>query len=345
MNHPYDDDGPNDDDLNDDDVTDVDAGERTERPLDKSDVAAWLALRTDIEAVDRTGHHRDADDLAEELADPKLDLVADTLAVFDGDQLVAYAVLHTPEGAVDAARFDGDAGVHPAWRREGIGTRLVEFLDARARVLHAERFAALEGRLLVTGKSGDENLRALTGALGFTPERYWFEMSHPLRHDRPESVPAPEGLRIVPYEDRFEEATRLAHNDAFRDHWNFTVMDATDWRTWVTGSRSFRPAMSRLLVDGDEVAAYLIAEESEADTEAFGVRDCHVGYLATRRAYRGRGAAPALMAATLDAAHRAGYDTASLTVDTANPSGALGLYERLGYTVAREFVTYGRALG
>ncbi|MFI6938733.1 GNAT family N-acetyltransferase [Streptomyces sp. NPDC050418] len=325
-------------------MNDAHQGARTERPLDKGDVPAWLTLQTAIEAVDRTGHHRDADDLAEELADPKLDLDQDSLAVFDGDELVAYAILHRPDGAVDAARFDGDAGVHPAWRREGIGTRLVAFLDERARAVHSAQFAPLEGRLMITGKSGDENLTGLTAALGFEPERYWFEMSHPLRHDRPDPVPAPEGLRIVPYDEGLEEAIRVAHNDAFRDHWNFTVMDETDWRTWVTGSRSFRPEVSRFLIDGDEVAAYLIAEESDADTEAFGVRDCHVGYLATRRAYRGRGAAPALMAATLDAAHRAGYDTASLTVDTANPSGALGLYERLGYTVAREFVTYGRAL-
>ncbi|MFF0742762.1 GNAT family N-acetyltransferase [Streptomyces sp. NPDC004111] len=320
------------------------------RPLDKGCVPAWLELHEAVEEADRSGEHTDAGELAEELDDPKLDLARDTVSLWDGPRMAAYAVLHTPHGAVDAARFHGEATVHPKWRRHGIGTRLVAWLEERARARHAAEpeLASLRGELLIDGTAGNVGVRKLMELRGFTPVRWWFDMKRPLTGaagaDLPEPRPAPEGTRLVPFEETYDEATRLAHNDAFRDHWNFARFDTTDWRTWVTGAGTFRPAMSRLLLSGDEVAAYLLAEENEAETAATGRRDCHVGYLGTRRGHRGRGAAPALLADFLRAAADAGYDSASLTVDTANPSGALGFYEQTGFATEREWVTYARPL-
>lgn len=317
----------------------------TARPLSRTDAAAWLELRNAVERVDRSGEHVDAEELIEVLEDPKLDLEQDSLGLWD-TRLVAYAVLHTPHGATDAARFRGEAAVHPDWRRRGIGSWLVSWLEDRAQARYTAdpELSALKGELLLGGKTGDEGLLKLTEKCGFAPSRWWFRMKRPLDGERPEPRPAPEGTRVVPYATEYDEATRLAHNDAFRDHWNFTVLDGSDWRTRVTGTAAFRPAMSRLLLSGDEVVAYLLAEEREAETAATGRRDCHAGYLGTRRAWRGRGAASVLLAEVLCAAGDCGYDTASLDVDTANPSGALGFYEQAGFVVERESVTYARAL-
>jgi mycothiol synthase len=45
------------------------------------------------------------------------------------------------------------------------------------------------------------------------------------------------------------------------------------------------------------------------------------------------------------AAFRAGgMDTASLGVDTENPTGAVGIYERVGFVVNRRFVRLRRAV-
>lgn len=107
------------------------------RPLSRSSVAAWLDLHDAVERVDRTGRHTDAEELAEALDDPKLDLAQDSMGLWDGARLAAYAVLYTPHGAVDVARFEGDAAVHPDRRRRGIGARLVAWLELRARARHA----------------------------------------------------------------------------------------------------------------------------------------------------------------------------------------------------------------
>ncbi|MGH4029254.1 GNAT family N-acetyltransferase [Actinomycetota bacterium Odt1-20B] len=334
------------------------------RPLSREDIPAWLELHRAVEAVDRTGDHVDAVDLTESLDDPKLDLDRDTTTLWDGPSMVAYARIHTPHGAVDAARYGGEAAVHPDWRRRGLGARLVDWLDARARKLHAQdpHLSALPAELLITGKSTNEGLRKLTEHCGFTPCRWWFDMTHPLHTDRPAPRPTPEGTRILPFSTEYSEAARAAHNDAFRDHWDFAEVDTHDWHHHLIASRSFRPAQSRLLIadenedegqsqdkgqgqgKGEEVAAFLLASESAADTAAKGKRDCHIDLLGTRRAHRGRGAAPALLADALAGMAAEGYDSASLTVDTVNPSGALGLYEKSGFTVDREFVTYARPL-
>ena len=43
-------------------------------------------------------------------------------------------------------------------------------------------------------------------------------------------------------------------------------------------------------------------------------------------------------------AREAGFDTASLGVDSQNPTGALGIYERTGFTVRRTWINYAREL-
>ena len=67
--------------------------------------------------------------------------------------------------------------------------------------------------------------------------------------------------------------------------------------------------------------------------------------ISTRRDRRGEGIASALIAASLRQLAEAGYDEAALGVDLDNPTGALGVYERLGYQVVQRYISYRRTLG
>jgi ribosomal protein S18 acetylase RimI-like enzyme len=91
--------------------------------------------------------------------------------------------------------------------------------------------------------------------------------------------------------------------------------------------------MNRMHTEGcvhPEVAGYLLSYEYEADSAGNGVREAWVGQLDTRRSWRAYG--------------DAGYERAGLGVDSGNPSGALSLYERIGFVVNQHWTTYARPL-
>jgi ribosomal protein S18 acetylase RimI-like enzyme len=62
------------------------------------------------------------------------------------------------------------------------------------------------------------------------------------------------------------------------------------------------------------------------------------------RGWRKRGIASALIVAAMQALQDAGLTVASLGVDTENPTGALRLYENLGFQATRRSITFQKEL-
>ena len=308
------------------------------RPMQATDAARWAALLGAVEEVDRRNENFDAEDCAEELADPDLDLERDTLLVLDADdRVVAYQVVRPRSGPPLGPRLLVDAAVHPAHRRRGIGTALTAAANRRADGLGA----AVITRLAETGADAI----ALAERAGMRPARWWSELVRDLAVPV-KAVPPPAGITIAvlgpPYDAaRWDEPLRLAHNSAFADHWGSAAVGATAWAHQRTGTRTFRPGSSVVALTGDGfVAGYILSYEFPADGARGGTRDLYVGTVGTLPAHRGRGIAGALLAHVLQGAVDQGYATASLTVDAENPTGALGVYDRAGFRLQRREVTY-----
>lgn len=313
----------------------------TWRPVSAEDVPALARLLAAIEAVDRTGENYDEADLAEDLTDPAVDPARDTLAAVAPDgELLAYGWVRGAATVRDADRIWLDGGVHPTLRGRGLGRRILEWQEARAAGLHRERHPDVPGELLVGVYETVESRMALVRAAGYAAVRWFSDMERDLATELPVIPPTPTGLRVVPFDARYDEAVRLAHRETFADHWGSSPPDPERWQHWFTGSRSFRPDVSLLVLDGEEVAAYLLTYFFAADAEATGVREAWVGQLGTRPAWRRRGLASLLLATALAGYREAGYERAALDVDTENASGALGLYERLGFVVDHRSVTW-----
>ncbi|CAM3727713.1 GNAT family N-acetyltransferase [Isoptericola cucumis] len=334
----------------------VTAGGLAWRPAERSDAPALLALKNAVAEADREPYRETLAEVTELFDAPWRRLATDSLLGFDaaGD-LRAYGYVDSMPGDTRIVRAFLFGAVHPQLRGRGIGRELFAWQVARARQVLAASGKEVPGRLAVFVED-DKPAAALRlyERAGFTPRRYYAELERDLRDGAPlPDVTLDGGLRLVPIADEHDEPARLAHNDAFRDHWGSQPMTREQWRT---GRSTFAPEWSFVVVDPDpDVAALLADPATDADsaaalrrgepfvvgyhvaaryTEDFAVRGYPFGYteiLGVRRAYRGRRIAVALLAAAMRAFAADGMHRAGLDVDTQNPSGAHGLYASLGY--------------
>lgn len=312
------------------------------RPLGHSDIPALVRLLAAAEAVDRTSEHYNEADLAEEFANPDIELGKDVVGAFRGDDLVGYFSVYPRATDGTHQKFHVEGTTDPAQRGQGIGTVLVEAMLARVDEVHRERHPDMPARIGLSGVSANTSQADLLEQFGLVPERWSFVMRAQLGAvPAPPDVPA--GLELRRYEETYAAAMQAAHNEAFMDHPNFTPWTEVMWKQWVTESRSFRPELSFVVVEPSapqRVVAYVQSAEFDAHFQATGRREAYVGKVGTLRDFRGRGLAGTLLRHALAAYQAAGYDEASLDVDSENPTGALGVYERVGFEVENRWTNY-----
>jgi mycothiol synthase len=304
----------------------------TWRPLTRDDAKAGADLLKAMETVDKTGENYSEEDILQELIDPYAELERASLAAFAGDVMVGYMKAVYKPSAEEIHRVSVDGGVHPDDRRQGIGAILLDAGVAAARVLHALHHPTLQLAVDVWKPEHIVGIAELVRSQGFAPVRYYQHMEHPLGDVIPD-VAIPDGLRIEPWSEQNDEEFRFIRNESFKDHWGAAPMPVDSWKNSIT-NHAFRPEVCYLLRDAANGAAagMLVTMSWDADTAATGVRDAYFMLIGTLRDYRKRGVASALIAYALRAAADNGYGRASLNVDSENPSGAFGVYERAGFT-------------
>jgi mycothiol synthase len=301
------------------------------RPIEAADVPACAVLLAAIEEVDQTGDVFGEEDLLETFRDPGRDYPRGSTCVHDGDLMVGYCCLSSGGSAGQVHQMSQYGGVHPAYRGQGIGGRLLDRAQLAAVPLHEERYPGLPLSISGWTSAGHSGESALYASRGFRPAR-WFHLMGADLTAAGLSAPVPSGVQVAAFTADLAEDARLARNDAFRDHWRADQMTAGEWAYFLSYD-SFRPAFSYLAYDGAEPLGVLISHEYDACTELTGILDLYVATVATRRSARKRGIASALLSRALADARSAGFTAASLKVDADSPTGAFGLYQRAGFAI------------
>ena len=303
------------------------------RPATPEDVTALTTLTQAADRVDHPSWLTPREDVEEMFESSWIDPEVDTIVGLDRDgEIVAVGCVSFHPARDERLQVHLQGRVHPRVRRRGIGTEALRWERARARAALVAVDSPLPAAITLYADEPDVGSRHLAERHGMHLERWFTSMDRPLADaiDQIEIVDVDGSIDLVHYDAHWRDATLTARNDAFRDHWGSLPTPPERWVQFVEGP-FLRPDLSWLAVEGDRVVGLALGTVNEEDWEPQGYSSVYIDLIGVTRDFRGRRIAPALVARLMRSAHDAGLDKAVLDVDTENPSGALGLYERLGF--------------
>jgi mycothiol synthase len=266
--------------------------------------------------------------------DPFRDIV---IAELDGRPVgvATQQWVDTRDGALREHRLWG--AVEPAMRGRGIGRALLADNEWRARELAAAQ-RAVRSKVFASFCGDARPAARLLRRAGYEPVRWFFDMVRPSLDDIG-VPPMPEGLEIRPVLPYEYAAVWRADRDAFRDHWGGSDDSEAAMRRFLE-SPEMDASLWQIAWDGDEIAGGVINAIRPHQNEALGIRRGWLDHVFTRRPWRRRGLARALIGRSLVLLRERGMTSAALGVDAENRTGALGLYEEAGFRVADRFAAW-----
>jgi mycothiol synthase len=312
------------------------------RPLAPASARDWATLLNAIEDADGSDDYASEQDVLEVFGQPNQDFARGSIAVYDGRIMVGYGALFPGSVADPVRNMRHEGGVHPSYRRRGLGGELLEWAEKTAVPLHNDSFPGRPLSLSSGCLSSNAGAVALHEQRGYQPVRWFHSMVRDLSAPIPQAA-IPADVEITGYTPDMAEHARLVRNEAFRDHWGSTETSPEDWAHFLASS-AFRPAYSFLAYAGSEPLGMLISREHDAYHTRTGRRELYIALVGTRAAGRKRGIATALLITAMSAARADGYDQASLGVDADSLTDAVRLYEHVGFTVALTWTSYRKQL-
>jgi ribosomal protein S18 acetylase RimI-like enzyme len=313
------------------------------KSAENADVGAWAALISRTAAVEKPVWFERRPELEQIMESRKNPPEANTVLGFGPDGVArAYARIIKN---VDGGKAYGFGCVDPQWQRRGVGSALLEWLETRTRQRFLEDGSApATARLRIHNEQQHEHQAALFTRHGYSVVRYFNEMHKPLTGPLPEVV-VDQGFELVAMGPDLSEAVRLAHNEAFRDHWGSEPKDEESWR-FIVNDPQARPDLSAVVLERatGKVAGYQLATYDPESAVTRGFSEGYTDLLGVRREFRGRGIASALLADAMRRFAAEGLDVASLDVDSENPTGALALYLKMGYKPVNRSLAWDKSL-
>jgi mycothiol synthase len=312
---------------------------------DPSDFDRMIAVFHAAQPVDGTGWEITTESLEADLRSFGMRADASILIAEARGETVGFGRVTDFGWSPDAGRLLIHGGqVVPSWRRRGIGRALLAGLQTELRRIRASRpdapgsSAGYESLVFGTNHS----TIALLTRDGYRPRSHMIEMSRPL--DDVPTIALPDGITTRPVEPEDVQLIANALNEAMRDHRGWPVMTEEQVRAMVDGPVRGQTEMWQVAWAGDRVVGGVLGYIDTTENAMLQRRRGYTEGIFTVRDWRGRGVASAMIAQNLRVLRERGMAEAALSVDTENPTGALGLYERHGFRESARMIIFNKAL-
>lgn len=182
----------------------------------------------------------------------------------------------------------------------------------------------------------DDEMAGVLTATGFGLLRRYYLLTRPLGDESYPELPDGVSIEVMRGPDDFAE-WHAAHQDSFSKHFAFSPRPAEQWLAINLEADAADPDGRFLLrVDG-RVAGFVVCNNDNAHENGG-----YVDLLGVRHDFQHRGLGELLLRWAFAYCAGRGFTDVDLSVDTGNESGALALYERVGFTVMSEFRLYAR---
>ncbi len=304
----------------------------------ESDLEAIAHLINTCQSVDRLDEGTSISQLQQEFNEPSLDKARDIRLWEDAEgKLIGFAQLWIPEpGEV----IDGSLWfrVHPDARGGDVEAAAIAWGEVRMREVSAIPGAPV--KLRSSARAEDHDRISLLTSSGFKPDRYFCRLARSIWEPIPEPK-LPQGFTLIQFPgEQDSEAWVEMYNQSFIDHWNHHDLTVEKFK-YDLAKPDYRNDLDLIAVaDDGKFVSLCYCEISVDECDRTGRNEGWVACLGTRRGFRKIGLGRAMLLAGLHRLKAAGVETAILGVDADNQSGAMKLYESVGFHNIRNSIAY-----
>ena len=272
------------------------------------------------------------------------DPTKDAVVVERDGAVVGYGNVTWRQKPSNLRIYTHNAFLLPKWRIDNLRREMVRLNEHRLQMIESKHPDNLRKFFEAYANSEPNDWKAILETEGYRASWFLFGMLRSNLDDIPD-LPLPKGVEVRPVSQEDLKKIWDSAREAFRDGREFTEEKWSE-EEYIRRNEAptFDPELWQIAWEDDEVIGGVHNRIDKEENEALNRKWGHTEQIFVRRRWRNRGIAKALIAHSLRILAEHGMTEATLDVDTENPSGALRLYESLGFKPYSEFIFYRKPL-
>jgi mycothiol synthase len=273
-----------------------------------------------------------------ENCDPDRDL----LVVEGAGKVVGFTRLWWSKDQNGVYLYSQYADLVPEWRGKGIRNAMLTYSEQRLKEAAKKHPTDVPRYFQSTAVDSEEDWITVLTEEGYSVFRYGFHMKRSNLENVPD-LPLPEGVEVRPAKPEHYKAIIGAWNEACKDMRGQIPMSDENFKA-LQESPIFNPSLWQIAWHNNEVVGTVLNFINERENSLYNRKRGYVEAVSVQRSWRGKGIAKALIARSLKLYKEQKMNEAALGVDAENPSGALRLYQEMGFHIERRTAVYRKHL-